>query len=264
MNLSRRVVITLYLAIVLVGTVSGGYTVAYPAAAPAGGNPQEITPLEWWEIPAKTYLMFLAISICPGIVSSLEVLNSIYILTVLGLRRLTGKDALQHPVRTEAYEYICKNPGSGFSKIAKDTGVNRGTLRYHLNILIRQNRVLEKKVYGFVSYFQNNKKYTKFEQDFLMLAREGISKDICLTLASSPGATRNELATELEVTPPTISWHMNRLIEQEIVTYKREKKTVSYYLSGEALAMINSGVKSADSDMCNPAITHNMHLYETS
>ncbi len=63
----------------------------------------------------------------------------------LGFRRATRQDVLAQPVRAQVYDYIKVHPPGTppFSVIAEKNEINRGTLHYHLYILLREGRVSE-------------------------------------------------------------------------------------------------------------------------
>ena len=230
-----------FIGLILADPVSAGYVAIYNDAICEGGTPRDIVAMNWWEIPVKSYMIFIIITLFPAITSSVEVINSICILAALGFRKLSEKEIFNNSFRKRIYEYICNNPGSNFSNISRYTKINRGTLRYHINILIRQNRIIEKKSHGFVTYFQNSNRYSSFEQDFFILVKDGTAKEICKILESSPGISRNDLAKRLSVAASTVSWHMERLTGSGIVMPEQGENTgISYFLSEEAISILNS------------------------
>ena len=74
-------------------------------------------------------------------------------LTYPGCKRIFGYNVLDHEVRLKIYDYIRKNPGVHYSDIANETNINRGTLRHHLMMLKKQNKVIPYKTRGMIHYF---------------------------------------------------------------------------------------------------------------
>ena len=85
-------------------------------------------------------------------------------LTYPGCKRIFGYNVLDHEVRLKIYDYIRKNPGVHYSDIANETNINRGTLRHHLMMLKKQNKVIPYKTRGKIHYFLNESTYGEKEK----------------------------------------------------------------------------------------------------
>ncbi|MBP2133647.1 putative transcriptional regulator [Methanomicrobium sp. W14] len=235
---------------ILPGNPSEGYTISYSSSLPSGGEPQDIVPVCWWEISLKYYLMFFAVTFFPAMTPALEIINSLCMFAALGFKRITEKDVLKNPSRKRIYDYICENPGSNFTDISRNTGINRGTLSYHVNILLGQNRITERKKYGFVFYFQNNEKYTPFEQDIFMLFKSRTSKRICRTIGSSNGVSASELSKKLGIAVSTVLWHLKRLSESGVVIPEKKDGKIVYSVSDEINSTPDHAGFFSDNEKC--------------
>src|SRR5271169_6833177 len=55
------------------------------------------------------------------------------------------KTIIQNKNRGAILEYIGNNPGCTLADLSKQTGINRGTAKYHLSVLLIQRKIVRKK-----------------------------------------------------------------------------------------------------------------------
>ena len=97
-------------------------------------------------------------------------------------------------VRRLIYSYIFKYPGLNRTNLSKKIGISYSTLKYHLNHLIKQELIVEKKVH------KNNRYYAKntigaYEKKILNILREDTPRAIILYIDAYISPTLNELAS---------------------------------------------------------------------
>ncbi|CCJ35335.1 regulatory protein, ArsR [Methanoculleus bourgensis MS2] len=195
--------------------------------APAGGatltSPIEV---EFWELPVWLLVMQLA---CIPV----ELLAPLKFWGYLGYRRISRENLLDNTVRAQVFSCIVDHPGIHFHGIAQETGIRPGTLRYHLGILQRHHVIVLVKSDGYARFFRNDGTYSEPEQRLLAHLRRGVPHDILALLLRRPSATRTELAEDLGVAGPTITWHMKRLERDHLVSAERDGRCVRYRIPGE-------------------------------
>ncbi|HNX18088.1 MAG TPA: winged helix-turn-helix transcriptional regulator, partial [Methanoregula sp.] len=55
------------------------------------------------------------------------------------------KTILQTKIRAEILEYIRRHPGCTIADLSKKTGINRGSVKYHLSVLVIERKIVRKK-----------------------------------------------------------------------------------------------------------------------
>jgi hypothetical protein len=135
-----------------------------------------------------------------------------------GIRRIYPKNVLDHPERSAIYTTITEQPGIDLNGIAAEHGMNRETLRYHLDQLESATRVVVLRDRGIVRYYENHGHYTLLERKVLQHFWNPTGKRILALIASRPGITQSEVSTRVAVTPPTIRWYMNRFRKDGLIT----------------------------------------------
>jgi len=153
-----------------------------------------------------------------------------------GFRRITASNVLDHPERQLIFGIIRDNPGIEFSALARDSGMNINTLRYHMDTLVYHGKVTVSRARGIFRYFENHGKYSEFERLALPYTKNPVSKTILWVIEQFPGVTQNSLADNVGITCPTVRWHMQRFESDRIVRSERVGRNVCYYLTPEASA----------------------------
>lgn len=154
-----------------------------------------------------------------------------------GFRQVSGKNVLDQPERGRIFSFIKNHPGIHFRRLGRETGINRGTLSYHLRKLIRAGKVLALERNGFTRYFENGGKYNALEQKIISSLNNEQDRSILFRLSSSP-ASHDELRAALNVAGPSVSWHMKRLCNDQLVSARKEGRQVRYALNRDVLVFL--------------------------
>lgn len=159
-------------------------------------------------------------------------------------RGTSRKTLLDHPLRERIAEFIRSHPGCHFSSLARELGINRGTLSYHLGQLTFFNIVQETKEGGLTRYYMHKAGITELEQK-IMAHRDNPQRSQILSMLEKGDATqRMELKKNLNISGPALWYHMHILMEDGIVLAEQDcEKTgrpVQYSLTGEASKIIKN------------------------
>jgi len=123
-----------------------------------------------------------------------------------------GAGALTH--KGVIYEYIRTHPGTHVRSIGKHLSLANGDLQYHVLWLERRGFVKTRRS-GFYRFVYPAKIFNEDEEVLLSLLAQETPRELLLHLACSPSSTQRDLARMLDHSQPTISWHMERLVEPE-------------------------------------------------
>jgi len=130
------------------------------------------------------------------------------------------------------YEYIRGHPGAHVRALAKDLRLATGDLQYHLLWLERHGFVKTMKS-GFYRFVYPTMVFKEEEELLLAVLSQEAPREILLTLLHEEGMTQGELAKALGHSQPTISWHMDRLVQRGVVTRRRERGGVVYGVAAD-------------------------------
>jgi predicted transcriptional regulator len=161
---------------------------------------------------------------------------------VSGIRRIYPKNVLDHPERAAVYTTIVARPGIDLAGIAGELGLNRETLRYHLDQLESNTRIVVMRDHGIIRYYENHGRYTPVERKVLQHLWNPTAKQILALIAAKPGIAQAEISSHLAVTAPTVRWYMQRLRADGLVTEQHEGKYTRYTVVPDVSRLVLPGV----------------------
>ncbi|AJF24973.1 winged helix-turn-helix transcriptional regulator [Haloarcula sp. KBTZ06] len=100
--------------------------------------------------------------------------------------------------------YVSAHPGTHFSKLRDDLKLGTGEAQHHLHRLENEDVVASQKDGDYRRYFPAGQ-FSEFEQVALGYLRRSTARGMLVTLLRRPDVTASELATELDVSRPTVS-----------------------------------------------------------
>ncbi|WP_336336973.1 winged helix-turn-helix transcriptional regulator [Haloarcula brevis] len=100
--------------------------------------------------------------------------------------------------------YVSAHPGTHFSKLRDDLKLGTGEAQHHLHRLETEGVVASQKDGDYRRYFPAGQ-FSEFEQVALGYLRRSTARGMLVTLLRHPDVTASELASELDVSRPTVS-----------------------------------------------------------
>jgi predicted transcriptional regulator len=147
---------------------------------------------------------------------------------VSGIRRIYAKNVLDHPERAAVYTTIVARPGIDCAGIGAELGMNRETLRYHLDQLESATRIVVMRDRGIIRYYENHGRYTPLERNVLQHLWNPTGRQVLSLIAARPGITQTEISAQLAVTAPTVRWYLRRFREDAIITEQHVGRCTRY------------------------------------
>lgn len=124
--------------------------------------------------------------------------------------------------RDRIQEYIATHPGEHFNALTRALDLAPGQVQYHLRKLRRQGAVVEERLYGRTHYYTPD--YDEWERNALAVIRRETARDILLYLCEQESARPAAVADELDIARSTLEWHLDHLVEQDLVEKQRDKR----------------------------------------
>lgn len=148
---------------------------------------------------------------------------------LLRYSRYDGSDPLENEHRAVIYDRINDSPGIHVSKLSDETLIHRSTVRYHVRILDREGLIAEEMVRG------KHRLYPVDEQNPKLLAAlaEDATMDLLQAVERVEPVSVSGLAAELDRAPSTISYHLARLAEDDLVTRERKGSSIHTTLTAD-------------------------------
>ena len=195
--------------------VEGGYTVNEPLSDNLGGF-SDINRADAARDESDVPVWIL---VCAG-VSGIAVIVCV---TVQFLPILIGRtrEASPSPVRDRVFAAITDIPGSSAAVLREKTGIHRATLRYHLSILERENRIISRRAGHIYHYFPNGSSLSYTDTIRMTLCQNPTTQNILSIIEKEPGISGTELAARAGITPGTLTGHLRRLEKNDLITISR-------------------------------------------
>jgi predicted transcriptional regulator len=180
--------------------------------------------VSFWELP-----LWIQVSYSWG--ALLTVAGSLLVLP-LAVRRLKGP--LDNRNRESVYHYIEDNPGCIVPEVARGTGMNKGTVRYHIQQLESESKIVLRKIGKFMRLYRNSSTYDEREKIVASHLRNKTSKAVVEALMEHPGATNQEISELIEVEKSLIYRYLRQLIQDQIVVVEDDGKHKRYSIAEAA------------------------------
>lgn len=139
-------------------------------------------------------------------------------------------DALALSAREKIYRTITKNPGLHFREVQRRTGLATGSLQYHLDFLAKRNLVKIVRQGKFVRYYNIRDGKLGDDETLMNLLRQESLRKIALFLLTRKSATNFSIASAVGLSPSTISWHLTKLVSNNIVGVRKRLRKKYFYL----------------------------------
>ena len=147
-------------------------------------------------------------------------------------RKKGSPDRRGQEIQIKIRNIVAKNPGIHLSKVATILQISSPLAKYHLQNMEKTNLIIssrdENKYYKryYIKYDDIGVQHKKI----LSLLRQQHLFKIVSLLITHENLTHKELMKKLEIAPSTLSYHLNRLIEQEIIDAFYHGKEKGYRL----------------------------------
>ncbi|MDO8872703.1 MAG: ArsR family transcriptional regulator [Methanoregula sp.] len=157
----------------------------------------------------------------------------------MGFRQISTENVLDCRERKRIFSWIQNRPGIHYRELERETGTNCGTLSYHLEILAQTHTILTTRSSGHTRYFENDGKYSELEQKILSSLNNERKITILHVLLDAP-ATQAELSNFLDISNPSVAWHMKWLYHEGIVSIQKYGRQQKYCLNQESVVFLQN------------------------
>ena len=174
--------------------------------------------ITFWELPLWIQVYYVS-GLLMAFLGALKIFPAI----IIQIKRF-----IENQNRQSIFKYISDNPCTTTTEISRNLGINRGTLRYHLMMLKKRNRVILYKSRGKIHYFLNESTYGEKEKAVLAALKNDKHRMIISEILNCGQITHETLAKKIGVSAPTINWHIRHLKEEGIVRADTDGRHTTY------------------------------------
>jgi len=138
---------------------------------------------------------------------------------------------LKLSTRKKVYDIVHRHAGCHFREIERLCRMPHGLVKYHLDYLSRHDLIRQRKLGNNVRYFPKNLRDE--EKKLLGVLRSSTSRQIIIFMYPNRRVSHKDVAGFVGLSPPTVSWHLKRLIENNVVQTRWSGGETRYSLKVE-------------------------------
>ncbi|MDG5778340.1 metalloregulator ArsR/SmtB family transcription factor [Haloarculaceae archaeon H-GB2-1] len=132
--------------------------------------------------------------------------------------------------RRAIYQQIADTPGIHFRALLNELDYAQGTLQYHLRWLADEGLVEVSDDGSYTRYYPADE-FDETDQAVMNALRRDYSRRIIAHLLADGSLSTTELSDRLDKAQSTVSWHLSKLTEADLVTKERDGRSVVYDVS---------------------------------
>jgi predicted transcriptional regulator len=137
-------------------------------------------------------------------------------------------DVLDLESRRTIYDLVTRFAGCHLREIERASGMSFGMVSYHLSYLKRHHLIREERDGNHLRYFPLT--MDVHDEKLLALLRQRSVRNILLFIMVHEGCSHQDIVSFVRLSPSTITWHLKKLLVNEIIRLERRGKYNSYLL----------------------------------
>jgi predicted transcriptional regulator len=142
--------------------------------------------------------------------------------------------SLELDSRRNIYEAIKQVPGIHFRELNRRLGIPLGVVEYHLKYLEQHELIVSKRAGRYKRYYIVGKLGSRDKQ-LMGLLQQQMPRRILMFLLLHPKTTQKRLRKEFKISASTLSFHLSKLLDSELILTLKIGRKHSYKVSDEEL-----------------------------
>jgi predicted transcriptional regulator len=142
------------------------------------------------------------------------------------------KIILQNKNREEILEYIRAHPGCTIADLSKNTDINRGSVKYHLSVLLIERKIVRKKEGKLMYLFPNGGTDPEKKRMYGYIMSPP-KQEILKIIQNESGISNKEIAERLGLDKSTAHWHLQQFLNEKMVVSQWDGRNLNYSLTQE-------------------------------
>ncbi len=147
------------------------------------------------------------------------------------------QEILDLDLRKKIYDLVKKFSGCNFHSLKRESNIPIGTLQYHLNYLTRYSLIEIQKDGNKTRYF--TREVTTENKKLLMLLRQNNIRTILLFMINHKECSQRDIIDFLRLSPSTVSLYLSKLVKDNIIQIKIDKRKITYSLAVKEAGIIS-------------------------
>lgn len=142
----------------------------------------------------------------------------------------TADSVLDLAARKRIVDFVRASPGLHMRELAARLDMAVSTLEYHCYQLVKHGHLATRESGGFKAFYPGEG-MDRRDKDILYLVRHEAPRRICTQVLLNPGTTPGDLKAALNVSAPTLSFHLNKLRTAGVLREEPMGRTKRLYVA---------------------------------
>lgn len=221
--MKQLLIVLFFVCIIGTAAAQGGYSVdSHPIQNGTTDYHGTDSRISFYELPTWVQVVWIG-SVLLGLLGAIKLWPII-------LAKV--KVILQNKNRTVILEYIGNHPGCTIADLSKNTGINRGSAKYHLSVLFLERKIVRKKEDKLMYLFLNAGMAPEKKRMYGYIMSHP-KQEILSVIRNEPGISSKEIARHLGMAPSTVHWHLRQFLDEKMVVSQWDGRNVNYSLTPE-------------------------------
>lgn len=197
-------------------------------------------PVPRWQMRPSDLICHMVHSVSPALVEPVQIFLfwGIGFGAYFGFRTISRKTVLDNTTRLRIFNTIREYPGIHFNALREQTGMNRGTLRYHLSILSATGKINIFQDGVFSRYVPSAMGMSEYDQIVASRFQYGPDRKILSYLLDHPDTSQRDIAKALGVPPSVVNKRIIKMFDEGIVAIERLGRSTRVALTDNAVAVL--------------------------
>ncbi|UCD01592.1 MAG: winged helix-turn-helix transcriptional regulator [Promethearchaeota archaeon] len=146
-----------------------------------------------------------------------------------GRSYLTFSDIFENENRINILTQILNNPGIHHNELLRSCNLQKGQLRWHLEVLLKY-RIIKKERYGQYSmYFPITSSFESNDSLKNLFVKSKTTSEILNIIQENPGINSSEISRVLNLSRNTIKYHIDKLSEENLIYLTKKGRKIELY-----------------------------------
>lgn len=159
---------------------------------------------------------------------------------------------------TALLEHVSDNPGVHYNELVRSLGVTPDKLQRVGEQLDESGEIVIDNFHGKTHYFPTA--YDHKTREAIALLRRETSRDILVYLLHEDRAHPSDIAETIGVARSTLEWHVNRLIDAELIDKEHDGRRVVLVLVDQD--RVETGLKTVEPSLSDRLIDRTTRLFD--
>ena len=148
-----------------------------------------------------------------------------------GRSYLSLADIFENENRLRIVTQILNNPGIYHNELQRSCDLQKGQLQWHLETLLKNNIIKKEKQGQYTIYFPITSSSEAINIYKNRLNKSKTTKNVFDIIIKNPGITSAEISRVLNLSRNTIKYHVDKLIEKQLIKLEKKGQTYELYKS---------------------------------